>query len=350
MNTRERQVLLAPTGHDVLFTHAVLWGAGVIAAAHGADVRLGWSGGLAPAPVVHGIGIEDLAGVVRQRARQALEPTHWVQAALPHESGRALFSPRIKALPDLAAWSAMSDVRAQHLDELISRRAALDLRLLAALGEPSSWHERNGKRRQDDAASRLEMQPRNQGSEFVGTLLRKLAESVANRSLSEVAAGLTGEVRTDEAARDSPDSRSAANWRPPGATDNALAWTAVWGLSCVPVAPLIRRQTRTATHVPWSRDQVGDRGAGHVAVPYWSGRWTVGRLRAVLASRALVNRALAVLGGGGSRTDVRRDEQWLRERGVAGLILLPVGTFGSTSSPERRVLSGRLVRFGSDDL
>lgn len=341
MSTAE-DIQLAATGHDVLFTHAVLWGAAAIASAV-ADVRLGWTRGLEPAPVLSGIGIGRLAKAVHQRAVQATDPVHWVQASLPHESGRALFSPRIKSLPGEAAWAAWQQARSSYLDQLVQLHQALDLRLLASLGEPSSWHVRNGQSRQDDAASRLELQPRNQGSEFVGTRLRSLAKAVAARTEDQVAAGLIGAQRRDEAGNDSPDSRSAANLRPPSATDNALAWVAMWGLASIPVVHLVRYQSRTATHIPWSRDSgLGeDVRAGHIAVPLWSGRWTLARLRAVLISRALAE--IGSLARTAQHVAAGREQQWLHERGVTGLVIMPIHTYGSTSSPERRVMAGRSV-------
>lgn len=345
----DEQVLLAPTGHDVLFTHAVLWGSGAIAAADLDGVHVGWAAGLAPAPVLTGIGVDALAKLVHARAVQAMDTGHWIQAGLPHEPEHALFSPRIKSLPRRAAWTEWQQAREEHLDRLTAGGSVIDLRMLAGLGEASSWHEFKGAARQDDGASRLELQPRNQGSEFVGTRLRSLAAAVAKRNVDQVAAGLTGGQSVDEAGKDSPDSRSAANLRPPGVTDNALAWVAMWGLANVPVAHRIGRPSRTATHLPWSRDAgLSDEvRAGHIAVPLWRGGWTVARLRAVLRSRALTE-----VGGAARTADqtaLGRDAQWLRERGVTGLVLMPVHTYGSTSSPERRVMAGRAVRLGSED-
>ncbi|SDX98237.1 CRISPR-associated protein Csb3 [Geodermatophilus africanus] len=346
--TAEAQTELAPTKHDVLFTHAVLWGAASIAATVHKGVRLGWTRGLSPTAIVYGIAPNELAAAVRQRALRSIEPSHWIQTAQPHDRTRALFSPRIKALPDAAAWTAMRLVREEQVDRLAGQRATLDLRLLSALGEPSWWHHNRGKPRQDDSASRLEMQPRNQGSEFVGTLLRKLAAAVAARSEAEVAAGLTGVTRTDEAGKDEPGSRSAGNLRPPGPTDNALAWVAMWGLASVPVAHQIHTPSHTAAYLASSRNtQVHeDRKADHVVVPLWTDRWTVGRLRGVLASRALTGRGHAALFDNVGCAKAQHDEVWLLQQGVRALVLLPVGTFGSGSAPERRVLPGRVARLG----
>jgi len=342
----DEKVQLAATGYDLLFTHAVLWGAGSIAAEAHEGVRLSWTGRMSKVAVLDGIGATQLAVAVRESAKKAGDPDHWVQAGLPHESGRALFSPRIKALPETAAWPPLQEARQAHLDRLGATASHLDLRLLAGLGEPSSWHYERGQPRQDHGASRLEMQPRNQGSEFVGTRMRSLAAAVAARTVEQVEAGLTGALRVDEVGKkDGPDSRSAANLMAPRVTDNALAWTAMWGLACAPVAHRVHQPSRTATHLPWTRESgLGEEvRAGHFVVPLWSGRWTVARLAAVLASRQLAESGGASLGSGPLAAT---SEQWLLERGVTGLVVLPVHTFGSVSSPERRAMAGHWVRLG----
>ena len=347
--TTPTQVRLAPTGHTVLFTHAALWGAAAIAAVGNDDIRIGWTGGLTPAAVVYGIDGPALAGAVHRRAAAAGEPGHWIGAALPHEPDRALFSPRIKLLPDAPSWQAMHTARQSHLDALHGAADLLDLQLLAALGQPSSWHTFKGEPRQDHGASRLEMQPRNQGSEFVGTRLRALAAAVANRELKQVEAGLTGAQMTDEVGKGNAESRSAANLRPPGLTDNALAWTAMWGLASTPVAHLVSQMSRTAAHIPFDKNSgLGPEvRAGHVVAPMWSGRWTMSRLRTILASQALSTVAQAHLQPGPMSAAAQRDQEWLLEHGVQGLVLLPIHTFGSTSSPERRAVPGTLVRLGA---
>jgi len=329
----EAHVTLAATGHDLLFTHAALWGAGAIAAQKHPGLRLGWQGDLTKTAVVFGIDADELAATVHGHAQQAQRDGHWVQADLPHESGRALFSPRIKPLPDPSAWTAFAEARQQHLDALSS---SLDARMIAGLGEPSSWHEDGGKPRQDHGASRLEMQPRNSGSEFVGTRMRSLANAVASRSPVAVRDGLIGAARADEAGENKLDSRSAANLMPPRVTDNAIAWVAMWGLASAPVAHRVNLPSRTATHLPRGEPLDDEVRAGHVVVPFWSGRWTVARLRAVLRSGELTSVGLAVLGTESPDPAAR---SWLRERGVVALQLFPIHTFGSTSSPERRAMA-----------
>lgn len=337
------RVVLAATGHDLLFTHAGLWGCGALAAAADPTVRLGWAGELTRTPVLHGIDGDDLARLVRDRATEATDPRHWIRAGLPHDPSRALFSPRVKTVPDRAAWTTWQQARRAHLDALAVAQATLDLRLVAALGEPSSWHTNNGQPRQDHGASRLEMQPRNQGSEFVGTRMRSLAESVARRSVEQVRDGLTGAALVDEAGNDRQDSRSAANLMPPRQTDNALAWTAMWGLAATTVMHRVHKPSRTGTHLPWSKDSGlgNDVRAGHIVAPFWQGRWSWARLTAVLSSAQLAQAAGTVLSGEqAAKADAAT---WLRERGVTGLLVVPVHTFGSTSSPERRAMAGQVT-------
>ncbi len=135
-------------------------------------------------------------------------------------------------------WQLVQQSRWEVLDELTTAgHHWLDLRFLAALGEPCYWSfNRKGDALQDDGASRLEMQPRNQGSEFVGTRLRKLAATVAQRDAAKILAGLTGQSVDDELGDNTPGSRTATGLASPGPTDNALAWCALWGISQFPLA------------------------------------------------------------------------------------------------------------------
>ena len=75
----------------------------------------------------------------------------------------------------------------------------------------------------DSAASRLEMQPRNIGSEFVGTRLRKLADAVAARPAAQILSGLLGDSERDEAGGDAADSRTATGLAAPGPGKDELA-------------------------------------------------------------------------------------------------------------------------------
>ena len=99
-------------------------------------------------------------------------------------------SPRLTTFGDETTWRQAQENRHKVLDSLTDQGRWLDLRFLAALGEPCYWAtDRQGAIQQDSAASRLEMQPRNIGSEFVGTRLRKLADAVAARTAGQILSG-----------------------------------------------------------------------------------------------------------------------------------------------------------------
>lgn len=332
------ELILADLGHDAFLTHCFLWGAGLLAQTDGHAVKLTWTDEARPRPALHGVSAADLAASVHADASRACDRGSWVQANLPHEE-RALFSPRLKAFDAEPVWQSVQQARHAHLDRILAAHDWTELRFLGALGEPAYWRRGDqGDRRPDEGATRLEMQPRNQGSEFVGTRLRKLANAVAARGLTAVTAGLTGATLTDEAEKDKPDSRSGSNLWPPQPTDNAVAWCAMRGLALAPVAPQAHSAAATATHLPARR---GDRAAprdGRVVAPVWTGSgWTVARLAAVLCSG---NLSAAGHAAAQEQPLPGRAVGWLREHGVRAVVVFPVGRFGSQSAPERRVLLG----------
>ena len=89
------------------------------------------------------------------------------------------------------------------------------------------------------------MQPRNRGSELLTNRLRPLATTLAKWSPKKILHGLTGTAVHDTVGEQKPDSRTATGLAPPGPTDNALAWCALWGSpnSLPPTDP-------DAAHVP----------------------------------------------------------------------------------------------------
>ena len=182
------------------------------------------------------------------------------------------------------------------------------------------------------------MQPRNQGSEFVGTRLRKLADTVAQRDAAKILAGLTGQSGDDELGDNSPGSRTATGLASPGPTDNALAWCALWGISQFPLAMRINGTAQTSGHFSRRRKE-------WFYVPMWHGTWRPARLRSVLASQEL--RTFAGTGltasAGSSDLEVSRARAWLRARGVEGAVRFEILKFGSDNAPERRAMSGHLI-------
>ncbi len=344
--------VLARCEPQVLLSHLALYGLASILEAGGVDgVRIGWTDGPDPRPTINAPGLDDATAgaAVRAHAEECVRPSSWVQRNAPGTT-RGLMSPRLTPYRDDAAWRVAQQARHKTLDDLTKSHAWLDLRFLAALGEPSYWsHNPKGDRLPDEGASRLEMQPRNQGSEFVGTRLRKLAAAVAARSTGDVAAGLRGQSVRDEAGGDKPDSRTATGLAPPGPTDNALAWCALWGLGQFPIAMRVTKGP-SSTGVPaLTTGHVGRGRREWFYAPMWDGRWRPARLRSVLAGRPLRTVSAAGLdlpGSPVSSGEAAAAGAWLAARGVRGVVRFPVGRFGSGEAPQRRAMCGDAIPVG----
>lgn len=333
-----------------MLSHLALYGLAAIVEDGGLeDVRLSWTSGMSSRPVLSApqADPETIGEIVRRHAAQHDTPQSWPSRRISAGEQRALMSPRISVISSNDGWHSLQKRRHDVLDQLMDARALLDLRLVAALGEPSYWRKNpQGQRLQDDGASRLEMQPRNQGSEFVGNRIRPLAAAVAARTAAAVSDGLLGHTVHDEIGKDRPDSRTPTGFAAPGPTDNALAWCALWGISQFPIA---QRSTGFAT----TSGHIGRGTAGYFYVPVWNGRWVTARTRTILASGQLSQYAATGL----SPSDLRRTSddaasrgevarKWLAHRGVTAVVRFPVHRFGSASAPERRAMLGELLKTG----
>ncbi|ROO60923.1 CRISPR-associated protein Csb3 [Micromonospora sp. Llam0] len=331
-----------------MLSHMTLYGFAAIAEDAGLDdVRLSWTPGMNSRPVLSApeASLEAIGEIVRRHAARHDDPDAWPSRQLRAGEQRALMSPRISVITTGDGWRDLQHRRHQVLDQLTDARAMLDLQLIAALGEPAYW-SRNGKgdRLQDDGASRLEMQPRNQGSEFVGNRLRPLAAAVAARTAEEVADGLAGRRVRDEIAKDKPDSRTPTGFAAPSPTDNAVAWCALWGISQFPIAQRVNATATTTGHL-------GRATGGWFCVPVWTGRWRTARHRTVLASGQLARFAAAGLSpkapgmpSESKPVDGEPARGWLAARGVTAVIRFPVQRFGSDSAPERRAMRGEPIK------
>jgi CRISPR-associated protein Csb3 len=329
-----------------LLSHLALYGLGAILEAEGArDVRLQWTGSGNPRPHVSAPEVDatEMARLLASHASSRAAAGSWVQRDISVKgSARGLMSPRLSQFTE-QEWPHLQEERHAVLNGLTDGHRLLDLRFIAALGEPCYWHrdDRDNRILQDDGASRLEMQPRNQGSEFVGNRLRKLANSVAQRDQAAILAGLQGESVDDEIASNPSDSRTATGLAGLGPRDNALAWCALWGISQFPIAYRANGVAVTSGHLGYRRQEA-------FYVPVWRGSWRPARLRSVLASEELS--VLAGKGLEGSRsTDmaVSGARAWLNARGVDGVIRFPIQKFGSDNAPERRAMRGEPISVGS---
>ncbi len=197
---------------------------------------------------------------------------------------------------------------------------------------------------QDDGAARFEMQPRNQGSEFVGTRLRQLAGTVASRDPARILAGLRGDSPVeDELSHNMSDSRTATGLASPGPTDNALAWCALWGISQFPLAKRVNSAGRTSDPAVTS-GHLSYRRKEWFYVPMWRGPWRPARLRSVLASQDLRTAAAAGLDlAGYSEAQISAARAWLSARNVEGIMRFNIRRFGSDNAPERRAMRGEPI-------
>ena len=343
---------LARSEPDSLLTHMALYGLAAMAADAGCrDLRLGWSSGMCPRPWIDpgaGERAEALAGIVQAHARRHAPGPRadergsrsWILEDIVLDGkDRGLMSPRLTAIgDDPEGWRALQKRRHEVLDRLTQEGARLDLRYVAALGEPAYWRfDRQGKPRQDDAASRFEMQPRNQGSEFVRNKLRKVAETIGTWSEEQVLAGLTGASVTDEIGGAS--SLSATGLALPGPVDNALLWCALWGISQVPLNYYVHRRAGTACALE-----------DCFYAPLWQGNWRPTRLRSILTSKPLADLARYRHAPSADDEEGTRDlvaqeaapARWLARRGVVALFLFPVRVYGSKSAPERGAQRGEI--------
>ncbi|WP_213455089.1 hypothetical protein [Rhizomonospora bruguierae] len=341
--------VLSTAEPTTMLSHMALYGLAAIVEDGGlAGVRLSWTAGMAPRPVLSAPRAtpEVIGEIVRRHAARHDTPESWPSREVATGERRALMSPRISVISSREDWRSLQGRRHQVLQRLTEERALLDLRLIAALGEPSYWRfNRQGQRLQDDGASRLEMQPRNQGSEFVGNRIRPLAAAVAARTATAVSDGLLGRGVRDEVGKDAPASRTPTGFASPGPTDNALAWCALWGISQFPLALRTTGFAATTGHI-------GRGTAGRYYVPVWHGQWRTARLRTIVASGQLRRFAEAGLSpdeAGRTPDDGANGDaaaQWLASRGVTAVVRFPVRRFGSDSAPERRAMLGELIKTG----
>lgn len=317
---------------SVLLHHMALYGLADILDTEGAgNVKLTWD---SDRPVIIGdqLSPEAVEGAVRAHLEKRRV---WVKQT---NGNRAVMSPRLTTFKDEPAWQAHQAERERVLVELTLAQAWPDLRYLAALGEPSYWRfNRQGAPLQDDGASRFEMQPRNQGSEFVGNRLRPLIANLLARKRGAIVAGLNNDDVVDELGGKA-NSVSATGLTTPGPVDNALVWCALWGIGQLPLALRLNGPAVTSGHLGRSRRE-------WFYTPVWRTWWRPARLRTILASAQLAQFATA--GTGLPEDDPATNKAaaaWLEARGVVGALRFPIGRFGSDNAPERRALRGEAMQ------
>lgn len=279
---------------------------------------------------------DELADTVIRHARQRSGDS-WITARVSRDSrrGKSLFSPRIKSA-QLDEWGGYVAERDAWLAQNRSALTSLDFRMLACLGQPAWWRCDAKETRPDDGASRWEMKTRNRGEEFLANRLVPLTEVLAQRSVAEVLDGLTGESATDDLGKEARDSRTSTGLTVPGPTDSALAYVALWALASLRLVHRVSAISGSTGMRP--HDRVHPTGAH---LPMFVDAVTPQHFAAVTASRALDEAGrryleVADAAGGSGEAD------WLLEMGVHGVVVFPIRKTGSTSAPERQILTGEV--------
>jgi CRISPR-associated protein Csb3 len=343
--------------HSALAHFALVGLAGIVDhASDPADARcrIFWTDDATPRPVVT-CSLDDdarVAEAVRQHALRHRSPHSWVSQRVSGGSrdGSGLFTARAKA-PTLDEWPAYLRARRDARERMGSAEKGerpdegldtLDKRLLLALGEAAWWRCDAKEARPDDGASRWEMKTRNQGQEFIVHRLSPLADAVAARSSGAVLAGLTGQRVVDETGKNSPTSRTSTGLTTPGPVDSAMAWCALWGLHA---APTIHRKAGVSKSPGvWPRHRVHPSTA---VLPVFTRPTTVLRFHHVLVSQpfdlAGARTAAREADTAANQIKVLAARRWLRDQGVTAMVRFPVLKTGSTSAPERQLLTGEVL-------
>lgn len=321
------------------------------------EVTFAWSEDTVPFPRLWcALDPAGVAEIVHRHATRHSEPTSWMRAAMTtgELAGRRLFAPRAAApkAPSASSadshrgwdrsWRAYEQARQEFLDLNQDFLTDLDLRMLSALGEPAWWRCTGRDNQPDVGASRWEMKARNQGQDFVQHRLGPLAESVAARSREAIWLGLAGLQLVDEHGG-GLHSRTPTGLSPPGPTDNAQAWCALWGLSALPTIHLASaRVARGHSQSPgtYPRNRVHPQRA---VLPVFTSPTTTSHYRSVCVSAALDQLVVNTLDAAqGAEASARRATavDWLKEQGVKAVMHFVIEKAGTSSAPERWLLAG----------
>lgn len=319
-------------GLDSALTHFAMIGLAEILQEAGASrVRLQWKDSAKAEPTVSWDGPE-VAEAVLAHARRHANQDSWVQAKASFTTPKGektfgLFSPRLPLPEKESEVQQFEDHREEFLN---SDLTALDHLMISNLGEPGHWIFDRGKRRPDNSASRWEMKTRNQGEEFIGNRLSKLASAVSLLEKDSVGSGLTGRKVSDPMGKDKPGSRTSTGLTPPGPVDNALAWCGLWGISGFTVVP------GTGNDVSATAGAIPQRSLHPkcLLIPITERPVSPSAWRALMASRAVID----VTSPNESSTAAALD--YLKTRGVLGMCTFPVHTTSNSSAPERMILNG----------
>lgn len=317
----------------------------------GGSARLSFTADPQPKAQVHLGSVEpiSLAAQILRIAQRWSEPESWAQGEMGYRDGKAVtqrspFSPRIKVIEEREAWRAHQDFRWGHLDKLLENNDRIALEFIGGIGESAYWRFESNGRRPDHGASRWEMKTRNKGQEFIKDRVAPMVREIADWTPEQVLNGVSGEARQDFPGKPDPYSRTATGFTTPGPTDVALAFVALLGLSAFPLSLQTTRISTTPGAFPTTVLHTR-----HALLPIPVLPMTVDRLRTILVSKELAVASENLLAAEEAEL---RDEQlalgapaaemWLKQRGIPAIAKYAVLKTGSSSAPERQILTGEV--------
>ncbi len=179
------------------------------------------------------------------------------------------------------------------------------------------------------------MSDRGSGREFFPSRLVPLAGVIAHRGQDEVLAGLVGDSTLDDLGN-GLESRTSTGLTAPGPADSAVAYVGLWGLSSV--RTIHRVAERSASSGVWPRPWSYPT---HAYLPVFVAPATPTHFAAILGSYPFDLAARQRLDDGRSSGESREDS-WLKEQGVHGVVIFPIRRERSAGRSERQILTGEL--------
>ena len=232
--------------------------------------------------------LEEASSLVRAHADHQAN-SRWLGSSFQLSIGeRSPLSPRVGKLATRAAFVELEEARRTLIDS-VPPDEDLTRRFMGALGRPSDWAlSRTGDIYPDAGASAWEMKTRNRGEEFIRNRLLLLARAVSQRTDAQVLDGLAGSTNVDEVGKNALTSRTPTGLRDPGSTDKSRAWCALWGLSALPVRPVVGRPGESSSVTTGA---LRNRGAVWFYLPEVRNPTTVAGFRSVAQSKHLADQA-----------------------------------------------------------
>ncbi len=267
--------------------------ASILNAETGTTSHLLWdNGGVVALECAAVANFSEAANVVHGHARRQAKSA-WLKTVTHLSVGdRSPLSPRLGKLSTPDAFRELEEAR-RELIESIPSEDALTRRFIGALGRPSDWSLSPERETLPDAgASTWEMKTRNRGEEFIQNRLSLLADAVVARTDQQVQDGVEGVSEIDEVGKGALSSRTPTGLRAPGPADNTRAWCALWGLSALPVRPVVGNAGESTSVTTGA---IRNRGSVWFYLPVIEETTTVAGFRAIAQSKYLADQAASAV-------------------------------------------------------